>query len=268
MNETLLIALLSGVCLSFLLAPLGCYLLWQRMAFLGDTLSHSAILGIALSVLFHFPLYHIGTIIYLIGFVLLFDYFTAKKSLSNDTVLSLLSYGGMSFGLVILNLCGQDDTLNQILFGDLLSIDYQSLGVLAALALTVNIYLATFHKKLILYILDSDLAQQSGLNVKHVRVVFLLISATVIAVSIHWVGALIAPALLIIPCTAVFTNTLSPKETIIKALLFSLLSFPIGILGSFYLSVSIGPGIVCAFIIMLLTRWVSIKAFRLLPLRN
>jgi len=268
MNETLLIALLSGVCLSFLLAPLGCYLLWQRMAFLGDTLSHSAILGIALSVLLHVPFYHLGTIIYLIGFVLLFDHFTTKKSISNDTVLSLLSYGGMSFGLVILHLCGQDDTLKQILFGDLLSIDYQSLAWLAALAIAVNIYLAIFHHKLILYILDSDLAQQSGLNVTQVRVLFLLTSATVIAISIHWVGALIAPALLIIPCTAVFTNTTSPKETIKKALLFSLFSFPIGVLGSFYLSIPIGPGIVCAFIMILIGTSILSRTSLFLGIKN
>lgn len=268
MNETLLIVILSGTCLSFLLAPLGCYLLWQRMAFLGDTLSHSAILGIALSVLFHLPFYHLGTIIYLIGFVLLFDYFTIKKSISNDTALSLLSYGGMSFGLVILHLCGQEDSLNKILFGDFLSMDYQNLVWLATLAVVVNIYLGLFHKKLVLYILDSDLAQQSGLNVKQVRILFLLTSATVIAVAIHWVGALIAPALLIIPCTAVFTNTASPKETIIKALLFSLLSFPIGVLGSFYLSLPIGPTIVCAFIIILIAKWVLNKAPGLLHLKN
>ncbi|HCU06050.1 MAG TPA: hypothetical protein DIC42_00475 [Holosporales bacterium] len=259
MNEPLLIALLSGVCLSFLLAPLGCYLLWQRMAFLGDTLSHSAILGIALSVLFHFPFYHLGTIVYLVGFVLLFDQFTSKKSLSNDTALSLLSYGGMSFGLVILHLCGQDNTLKHILFGDLLSMDYQSLSWLAILAIVVNIYLGIFHKQLILYILDSELAQQSGLNVKQIRLLFLLTSAIVIAVAIHWVGALIAPALLIIPCTAVFTTTASPKETIKKALLFAFFSFPIGVLGSFYLSLPIGPVIVCAFIMILITKWLLRK---------
>lgn len=255
MNESLLIALLSGAGLSFLLAPLGCYLLWQRMAFLGDTLSHSAILGIALSVLFHFPFYHLGTIIYLIGFVFLFDQFTCRKSLLNDTALSLLSYGGMSFGLVILHLCGQDNTLKQILFGDLLSMDYQNLSWLLGLAIIVNIYLIHFHEKLILYILDAELAQQSGLNVKQIRISFLLVAAVVIAVAIHWVGALIAPALLVIPCTAVFTSTASPKETIKKALLFSLASFPIGLFGSFYLSLPIGPTIVCAFIIVLITKW-------------
>lgn len=268
MNETLLIAILSGVCLSFLLAPLGCYLLWQRMAFLGDTLSHSAILGIALSVLFHFPFYHLGTIIYLIGFVLLFDHFTTKKSISNDTALSLLSYGGMSFGLVILHLCGQDDSLNKILFGDFLSMDYQNLACLAVLAIVVNIYLGLFHKKLVLYILDSDLAQQSGLNVKQMRMLFLLTAATVIAVAIHWVGALIAPALLIIPCTAVFTSTASPKATIIKALLFSLFSFPIGVLGAFHLSLPIGPAIVCAFIIILVASWILSKAPSLIATKN
>lgn len=255
MNEPLLIALLSGVCLSFLLAPLGCYLLWQRMAFLGDTLSHSAILGIALSVLFHFPFHYLGTILYLLGFVFLLDQFTYKKSISNDTALSLLSYGGMSFGLVILHFCGADHSLKKILFGDLLSMDYQSLMWLVGLSIVVNIYLSIFHEKLILYILDADLAQQSGLNVKQVRLLFLFVSAVAIAVAIHWVGALIAPALLIIPCTAVFTSTASPKETLKKALLFALFSFPAGVFGSFYLSLPIGPTIVCAFMIILLTKW-------------
>jgi zinc transport system permease protein len=263
MNEPLLIALLSGGCLSLLLAPLGCYLLWQRMAFLGDTLSHSAILGIALSVLFHFPFYHLGTIIYLVGFVFLFDQFAYRKSLSNDTALSLLSYGGMSFGLVILHFCGQDNALSQILFGDLLSMDYHNLAWLACLSIVVNIYLNIFHKKLILYLLDSELAQQSGLNIKQTRMLFLFVSAVVIAVAIHWVGALIAPALLIIPCTAVFSSTASPQETIKKALLFSLFSFPIGVLGSFYFSLPIGPTIVCAFILILVIKWQLKKLFHI-----
>lgn len=246
MNDPLLIALIASLILNCLLTPLGCFLVWQRMAFLGDTMAHSAILGVALGVLLHLPNKHFGSLIYLLGFVFLLKTSLAHKK-QQDTTLSLLSYGGMSLGLILLH--GQKIDVSQLLFGDFLTLGLQDILILASLTSLVWLFLLTTYKKLILYVLDRDLAKQSGINVEGLETLFLLLTAVVIAISMHYVGALIVPALLIIPCTAVYKNAKNPNVIMKKALLFGAFLAPLSVILAYFNDFPVGPTMVCSFLL-------------------
>lgn len=248
MNDLLAHLILSGILLSVLLTPLGCHLMWNRMAFLSDTLSHSAILGTAIGMILHLPIM-ISCIIFLCLFALIFHYLNKKKSLPKDTSLSLLSYGGMSLGIVLLHIFCGDGVYKKILFGDLYALENQDIFILLLLCGIVNGFLFFYEKGLILSTLDEDYAKTSGVPVERLRVTFLIMTAFTVGFSIYCVGSLIVPALLIIPCCAVQGISASYKHMIKNALAFSCLLMPLSVYIIKSSSMPLGPTTVIIYLV-------------------
>lgn len=248
MNDILIHLLLSGFLLSVLLTPLGCHLMWNRMSFLSDTLSHSAILGTAIGMIFHLPLM-VSSIVFLCIFALAFNFLSEQRTFSQDTSLSLLSYGGMSLGIVLLHTFCGDGAYKKILFGDLYSLEQQDFIILLVLAIVVNGFLFLYQKELILSTLDADFAKTSGVNVDRFKKIFMLMTAFTVGFSIYCIGTLIVPALLIIPCCAVHGLCTSYRSMIKNALLFSCILMPVSIYFIKETAMPLGPTIVIAYLI-------------------
>lgn len=248
MNDLFAHLILSGLLLSVLLTPLGCHLMWNRMAFLSDTLSHSAILGTAIGMILHLPLM-VSCIIFLCLFALIFHFLSQKKALPKDTSLSLLSYGGMSAGIVLLHIFCGDGIYKKILFGDLYALENQDMIILALLTCVVNGFLFFYEKGLILSTLDGDYAKTSGIPVERLRITFLMMTAFTVGFSIYCVGSLIVPALLIIPCCAVHGFSVSYKHMIKNALVFSCMLMPLSVYFIKTTSMPLGPTTVIIYLI-------------------
>src|SRR5690606_15072780 len=110
--------------------PLGCFVVWQRMAYLGSALSHSALLGVALGVLLGLHLTAtVMTVCLLLG--LLFFALERLRVLSGDTVLGILAHGALALGMVVVSfLEGLRVDLMGYLFGDLLAVGKLDLAVI------------------------------------------------------------------------------------------------------------------------------------------
>ncbi len=243
-------ALVGGSAIALIAAPLGCFVVWRRMAYFGDALSHSALLGIALGLLVR-----VDTIltVALVGAVmaLLLLLLRRRGRLANDTALGLLSHGALGLGLLVLSFMeGLRLDLLGYLFGDILAISRQQLLVIAALGVLVMIVLLAIWRRLLLSSVDPDLAAAEGRSGGLVEVVFLLLLALVVAAAMKLVGVLLITALLLLPAAAARGLAHTPERMVLLAAGFGVASVVGGLEASFVWDTPSGPSIVVAALVL------------------
>lgn len=248
MDEFIINALLAGIALAIVAGPLGCVVVWRRMAYFGDTLAHAALLGVALAV--SAKMLPIGGVA-LTGFALsaLLFWLEKQRELSTDTLLGILSHSALALGLIVLSFVQRQTPgidLMAYLFGDILAINRSELiwmyaGVVFILAAFWRLWPA-----LLSISVHVDLAKTDGVPVSLTRFIFMLLLALVIAVAIHVVGILLITALLIIPAASARLFSRTPLHMLLLAAVFAMFAVVIGLGGSLQWDVPTGPSIVVA----------------------
>lgn len=236
-------ALISGILIAIAAAPLGCFIVWKRMAYFGDALAHASILGVALSLSFSFSILFGVLLIAILTAVLIS--LSQSKGYEIDTSLGVISHSAIAIGLVIASfLSGVNLDLMAYLFGDILTIsDLEIILILCGTILTSIIIYFRWHKLLISTI-DEDMAYSLNLKPKLEQLILNLTLAILIAISIKAFGILLIVSLLIIPPAGVRFFSKNPEMMVFLSLTFSVLSVIIGINSSFILDIPTGPSIV------------------------
>ncbi|MGD2054089.1 MAG: iron chelate uptake ABC transporter family permease subunit [Gammaproteobacteria bacterium] len=248
MDDFIVNALLAGIALALVAGPLGCVVVWRRMAYFGDTLAHSSLLGVALAVsVEQVPI--LGVVF--IGAVLaaLLFWLEQRRELSPDTLLGILSHSALALGLIVFSLIqsrvpGID--LMAYLFGDILAVNqteiiWMYLAVIFILSVFVGMW-----RPLISISVNEDMARTDGINVSLVRFVFMLLLAMVIAAAIKVVGILLITALLIIPAASARAFASTPVQMALLSTLIAVTAVVLGVGASFYQDLPAGPAIVVA----------------------
>lgn len=246
MWELLWPAWLGGSVVALSAAPLGCLLVWRRLAYFGDSLSHATLLGVALSLWLHIPVWGgIVTVCMLLALAL--ASVLGRRHLPSDALLSLLSAATLSAGLVAMSLMPtvRVDLLGY-LFGDLLSLSQDDLPLLLGSLALVLAILAAYWRKLVLVAVDEELAAVEGLPVLRLRLLLLLLLALVITVAMKVVGSLLITALLVIPTLVARPLASNPNRMAVMAAGTGILAVSGGLLASFYWDTPVGPSIVLA----------------------
>jgi zinc transport system permease protein len=267
MDPIFLMALPTFIVLVFLLAPLGCFLMWQRMAFLSDTLSHGAVLGVAIGTLLNINL-TLSNFIYITIFVVLLKFLLNRKTLSKDSVLAILSYGGMSLGFVLLKANESDSSFEEILLGNILTVNTTELTFLLILTAVVILFLFKYRKQLVTLILDKDLAKTSGVRVDFLENALLLLTAFSVAFAMQCVGAIVVPALLIIPSCSVRIISSSYKNMIIFSVLFAAIMMPLSVLLIKKFDTPFGPSVVLTYIAGFLILQTLYKFYKMMIIKK
>lgn len=254
MFEILFPAWLAGLLLAFVTAPLGAFVVWRKMAYFGDTLSHSALLGVALGIFLQIDPYIavIGmTILLALGLVWLEQH----SNHSVDTILGIIAHCSLSLGVITISLLDNVRVdLMSYLFGDLLAIDFNDVIFIAAGVLFIVTVLGFFWKKLLSITVSPELAQIEGLNITHLRLLLMLLTALTIALSMKFVGALIITSLLVIPSATARRFARTPEMMVVYAILFSVLAITGGLIFSGLKDTPAGPSVVvCAGAMFLLS---------------
>ncbi len=246
MDEFILVALLAGVAVALVAAPLGCVVVWRRMAYFGDTLSHAALLGVSMAVATDsLPVYGVLTVGALLAAVLY--WLESHRDLSTDTLLGILSHTALAAGLVVVSvLQSQGRTLNLMgyLFGDLLAVSGEELPFMFAgsgLILGVFVWL---WPALVSFSVNEELARIDGVRVDRDKFIFMLLLALVIAVAIKVVGVLLITAMLIIPAASARLFSHSPVQMVLLATLFAILAVVGGLAASLQWDIPAGPAVV------------------------
>ena len=251
-DDFMLRALAAGLGLSLISGPLGVFVVWQRMAYFGDTLAHSALLGIALGLLFDLNLQL--SVLLLAAFVAIALLVLQQRSrLASDTLLGLLAHGTLAIGLVAISF--QDDVridLLAYLFGDILAVGTADAWWIWAGALSGLVVLAVIWRPLLNLCAHPDLAAVDGVNPAAVKLIFMLLVAMVIAAAMKIVGVLLITALLIIPAAAAHRFSRGPEQMALIATLIGALAVAGGLLASLLLDTPAGPSIVATAAVLFL----------------
>ncbi len=268
MLELLLPALLGGCGIAIIAAPLGAFVIWRRMAYFGDTLAHSALLGIAIGLLIDMNI-HISVTLSCLTLAVLLVVLQHQRVIATDTLLGILAHSTLALGLVVVSLTDQRLDLMSYLFGDLLSMNGHDLVWIGIGGAVVLITITLLWRPLLAITLHEDLAQVDGVPVLAVRLCLMALIAIVIALAMKLVGIMLITSLMIIPAASArhFANT--PEKMVLIGSVMGCLTVMIGIGGSAYFDTPTGPSIVVgASVLFLITTTMSTVAKRFKHMRQ
>ena len=178
MFEILFPALLTGLLLSLITAPLGAFVVWRKMAYFGDTLSHSALLGVALGIFLQINPY-VAIVILTIILAVLMVWLESNTQFSVDTLLGIIAHSCLSLGVVTVGLLKNVRVdLMSYLFGDLLAINFNDLPYIGAGVVIVLGTLLYFWQALLSTTVSPELAQVEGINIKKMRFILMIFDRT------------------------------------------------------------------------------------------
>lgn len=245
-------ALLGGLGVALVSGPLGCFVVWRRMAYFGDSLAHGALLGVALGTALGVDL-NVGILAVFVAFAALLVYLQGRRGLATDTLLGILSHAALSLGLIAISFMeGLRIDLLGYLFGDILAVRWVDLIWIyggGALALAV---LAVVWHDLLAITLHEELALAEGVPVGRVRLVFMLLIALVIVIAMKVVGILLVTALLIIPAAVARRFSRSPEQMAALAALAGSVAVLAGLGASMAWDTPSGPSVVAVAALMFL----------------
>lgn len=246
MDDFALRALAAGVGVALISGPLGCFVVWRRMAFFGSALSHSALLGVALGFLLGIDL-TIGTVAVCVAIAVLLVALERSPTLSGDTLLGILAHGSLALGLVMLSFL---DTvrvdLMGYLFGDILAVNGADIAWIYGAGALVLAALAFLWRPLLAITVHADLARVEGVPVTRVRIAFVLLLAVVVALAMKVVGILLVTSLIIIPAATARRFARTPEQMAGLAAAIGCIAVAGGLWGSFAADIPTGPAIVVA----------------------
>lgn len=246
MADFLIYALLAGVAVALVAGPLGSFAVWRRMAYFGDTLAHSALLGITFGLLLGVNL-NLAVAVGCLLLALILVAMQQNRFLATDTLLGILSHSTLALGLVCVSLfSGTRIDLMAYLFGDILAVTTVDLLSIWLVAVAVIAALVWLWRPLLAITVHEELAQVEGVPVNKVRTALMLLMALVIAIAMKVVGVLLITALLIIPAAASRRLTHTPEAMAIGASLIGALAVALGLYASYRWDSPAGPSIVLA----------------------
>ena len=237
-------ALVSGISLALVAGPLGSFIVWRRMSYFGDTLAHSALLGIALGLLTDSNP-QMSIIVSCLLFAFLLTLLDRRPSISTDTLLGILAHSSLALGIVVLALADSVRVdLEAYLFGALLTIGSADLVWVLVVVSLVAIVLSVFWNDFVSITIHAEIAEIEGANVNRLNLILVLLIALTIAVSMKIVGVLLITSLLIIPPAAARPMATTPEQMAVKASIIGCISVVLGLVSAFYFDVPVGPSIV------------------------
>ena len=245
-------SLLAGAGVALVAGPLGCFVVWRRMAYFGDTMAHSSLLGVALGFLLGIDLM-LGVFAVALVVALLLFAFQRQRQLASDAVLGTLSHASLSLGMLVISLMTWVRVdLMSYLFGDILAVDVEDLlwiygGGGVALGVLLWIW-----RPLLAVTVDEALAQAEGIPALRLQLVFMLLIAGLIALAMKIVGILLITSLLIIPATAARRYSRTPEQMAMGAALVGVASVGLGLTTSLHFDTPSGPSIVVAAVLFFL----------------
>jgi zinc transport system permease protein len=243
-------ALIAGVGLAITVGPLGCFVVWRRMAYFGDTMAHSALLGVALSLLLDLNLMVSVFIVAALVSLLLLA-LQRRGGLSTDALLGILSHSSLSIGLVIVAfMTWVRIDLVGFLFGDILAVTEGDIDIVWGGGILVLMALVMLWRPLLASTVNPEIAEAEGLRPERTRLFFMLLLALVIAIAMKIVGILLITSLLIIPAATARRFSASPEMMAVFASLIGAVAVVGGLFGSLHFDTPSGPSIVVAALVI------------------
>lgn len=246
MDDFIIRAGLGGIGMALIAAPLGCYVVWQRMAYFGETIAHSGLLGVAFGLLTSINL-TLGVFLAAVMVTFGLRAVERKTYLAKDTALGLIAHVVLALGLIVTSQFQslQVDMMG-LLFGDILAISNLDLFLVLGGLIAIWGVIAWLWQDMMALSIDRELALAEGVPVGRVEFLLSLAIAATVALSMKLVGLLLVTAMLIIPAAGAMGLSRTPEQMVVYTALISSLSVLCGLFASFYVDIPTGPAIVVA----------------------
>ena len=244
LDDFMMRATLAGIGVSLAAAPLGCFVVWRRMAYFGDATAHAAILGVALSLALDVSIFAGALLVSLVMAWTVTQ--LSVRGYAMDTLLGVLAHSTLAVGLVVVSfLSGVRIDLMAYLFGDILAVSRADLAIIWAGAVLVIALISWRWSSLLITTLNEELAYASGLNPNREKLILTLALGITVAVAIKVVGVLLIVAMLIIPTAAARSLARTPEAMAFMGALIGIISTAAGLRAAYILDTPTGPSIVC-----------------------
>ena len=246
LDDFLTRALIAGLATAALTGPIGCFIIWRRMSFFGDTLAHSALLGVALGLLLSI---NQTVTVFVLGLAVsaCLHWLTKRATLSSDASLGILSHGTLALGLLLISFLPPSRTdITSLFFGDILATSRQDVWMMLTGLLVGGFILRMIWHPMIVATINKDIATAEGRSSQLSEIIFMTLLTMVIAFSFKIVGVLLISALLIIPASTARQLARSPEIAALFAIIIGCLSVGAGLAASLYADTPSGPAIVTA----------------------
>ena len=252
-------ALLAGIGVALVTGPLGCFVVWRRLSYFGDTLAHSALLGVTLAYSLEF---NIALSVFIISALIALILINLQKrtNLPGDALLGLLAHSSLAVGLVVIGFLSfiRFDIMG-LLFGDILAVNVNDIIIIWIGGAIILLVLKFIWKSLFASTVNYELAEAEGLDPDKAKAIFTILMAAIIAISIKMVGLLLITGMLIIPAAMARNISNSPKQMILFSVIGGLLSVVIGLFTSLEFNTASGPSIIAASLFLFILSLLKIK---------
>ncbi|MDB3971178.1 metal ABC transporter permease [Candidatus Pelagibacter sp.] len=259
-------ALIAGIGIALVAGPLGCFVIWRRLSFFGDTLSHSALLGVTLALSFDI---NIALSVFFVSSAVALILLKLQKTtnLPGDALLGLLAHSSLAVGLVVISFLSfiRFDIMG-LLFGDILAVAPNDIFIIWIGGVLILLVLKIIWKPLFASTVNYELAEAEGMNPARVNAIFTILMAAIIAISIKMVGLLLITGMLIIPAAMARNLSNNPVQMVVYSVIGGLLSVIAGLFASLELNSPSGPSIITAALVLFILSLTKIN--KLTQLKN
>ena len=233
----------AGIAVALISGLVGCFVVWRRMSYYGESIAHSSLLGVGLGILLGTGI-NFGIIVVCLIFGILFLWLQQNKILSTDTLLGVLAHLALSIGIIVISLNRIKIDIHAFLFGDILTVSSNDLWWMYLGVILVIFLVSINWSSLLLVTIDEDLARAEGINPTYINLLLTSVLTIVVAVSLQIIGLLLITAMLIIPAATSRRLSRSPQQMALFATLIGIFSVVLGIFLSVEIDAPSGPSIV------------------------
>ena len=256
-------ALIAGIGIALVTGPVGCFIIWRRLSFFGDTLSHSALLGVTIGFFFDI---NVAVSVFLISSAIALVLLKLQKTtkLPGDALLGLLAHSSLAVGLVVISfLSSIRFDIMGLLFGDILAVNEIDLLIIWLGGAMILLILKIIWKPLFASTVNNELAEAEGMNPERANAIFTILLAAIIAISIKIVGLLLITGMLIMPAAMSRNISNNPQQMVKLSVVGGLLSVLIGLFSSLQFNSPSGPSIITAALVLFILTLIKIKRTKL-----
>ena len=257
MIETLIFSICIGVSVGLAAGYLGSLMVLEKMALVGDALSHVALPGLALGIVYNFNPF-IGAFAFLFVSAIVIWHLGRVTKLSFDTIVGATFTLALAVGILMLN---EVELLGEALFGDITNVTIIDTGIAVVVSVVALLAANRIYKRLVLSMISEELAVSKGISVSKINLIYLLLVSLVVAAGIKIVGTLLVGFLVIVPAAAAKNLSSDLFKYAVLSAVFGAVSAFAGVLSSSFLNLPTGPLIVISgvtiFAVSVLAKWQS-----------